>query len=437
MRDHYKTLGVPRNASADEIKKAYRKLVRETHPDKHPDDPAAEERFKQIAQANEMLSDPEKRKQYDLLGEAGMRGAAPGGGFDPRTFNQDGIDISDLLGGIFGRGGGGGRAGAAAAARQRPRGGVTISFRDSLTGARVSIAVEALGALHRLPRLRRGAGHAPDTCPDCDGRGVQAHRPGLLLALAAVPALRRQRARSSSTPASTAAGAASTQRLRRYAVPIPAGIKDGARIRLRGKGEAGSPRRARRRPLRAGLGRALARSSRGAATTSSSTCRCSFVEAAAGADDRGAGARRRARAAEGRAPAPATACCCAPGAAARPRTATPASAATCSPACTSPCRASSAARRGRAREVRGARAATIRAPSCFARAAEASMIDETPKYMIGVAAELVGMHPQTLRLYEARGLVVPRRTAGRHAALLRRRPRAARRASRRSRRRSA
>src|SRR6476659_7136838 len=97
MSDHYKTLGVPRNASADDIKKAYRKLVRETHPDKHPDDPAAEERFKQIAQANEVLSDPDKRQQYDLLGEAGTRGAAPGGGFDPRMFNQDGIDISDLL----------------------------------------------------------------------------------------------------------------------------------------------------------------------------------------------------------------------------------------------------------------------------------------------------------------------------------------------------
>src|SRR4051794_16372057 len=140
MSDHYKTLGVARNASAEEIKKAYRKLVRETHPDKHPDDPAAEERFKQISQAYEVLSDPEKRQQYDLVGEAGMRGAAAGGGFDPRAFNQDGIDISDLLGGIFGRGG---RQGRGAPAPQRGHdleAGVTISFRDSLSGARVSIA---------------------------------------------------------------------------------------------------------------------------------------------------------------------------------------------------------------------------------------------------------------------------------------------------------
>src|SRR3954464_8350462 len=105
MSDHYKTLGVPRNASADDIKKAYRKLVRETHPDKHPDDPGAEERFKQIAQANEILSGPEKRQQCDLLVESGMRGSAPGGSFDPRLFYQGGVDIRDLLGGTIGRSG--------------------------------------------------------------------------------------------------------------------------------------------------------------------------------------------------------------------------------------------------------------------------------------------------------------------------------------------
>ena len=166
----------PRNASADEIKKAYRKLVRETHPDKHPDDPAAEERFKQIAQANEVLSDPEKRKQYDLLGEAGMRGAAPGGGFDPRMFNQDGIDISDLLGGIFGRGGRGGRARPQPAARTRPRGG-----RDDLVPrqperrARLDRGRGA-GALHRLPRLRRSARHGADARARTATAAACAHR---------------------------------------------------------------------------------------------------------------------------------------------------------------------------------------------------------------------------------------------------------------------
>ena len=239
MSDHYKTLGVPRNASADEIKKAYRKLVRETHPDKHPDDPAAEERFKQIAQANEVLSDPEKRQQYDLLGEAGMRGAAPGGGFDPRMFNQDGIDISDLLGGIFGRGGRGGPRGPQPQRGHDLEAGVTISFRDSLNGTRVSIAVEALAPCTICNGSGAAPGTGPTTCPDCDGRGVRAQAQGFF-------SLSQPCLRCGGTghviehPCVNCGGRGSTQRLRRYAVPIPAGIKDGARIRLRGKGEAGT-----------------------------------------------------------------------------------------------------------------------------------------------------------------------------------------------------
>jgi molecular chaperone DnaJ len=240
MSDHYKTLGVARNASADEIKKAYRKLVRETHPDKHPDDPAAEERFKQIAQANEILSDPEKRKQYDMVGDAGMRGGGPGAGFDPRQFNQDGIDISDLLGGIFGRGGGGGRG----RAQQPERGhdleaGVTISFRDSLAGARVSIAVEAQATCSDCHGSGAAAGTHPIACPDCEGRGVRAQAQGFF-------SLSQPCQRCGGTgrivehPCLNCGGRGTTQRLRRYQVPIPAGIKDGARIRLRGKGEAGS-----------------------------------------------------------------------------------------------------------------------------------------------------------------------------------------------------
>jgi molecular chaperone DnaJ len=238
MSDYYKTLGVARTATADEIKKAYRKLVRETHPDRHPDDPAAEERFKQIAQANEVLSDPEKRKQYDLVGEAGMRGAAGGGGFDPRAFNQDGIDISDLLGGIFGRGAGRQRT------AQPQRGNdleasVTISFRDSLGGARVSIAVEALAPCNECHGSGAAAGTRPITCPECDGRGVRAQAQGFF-------SLSQPCLRCGGTghvvehPCLNCGGRGATQRLRRYAVNIPAGIKDGARIRLRGKGEAGS-----------------------------------------------------------------------------------------------------------------------------------------------------------------------------------------------------
>jgi molecular chaperone DnaJ len=167
-----------------------------------------------------------------------MRGG-PGGGFDPRVFNQDGIDISDLLGGIFGRGGRGGRG-----APQPERGhdleaGVTISFRDSLNGARVSIAVEALAPCTDCHGSGAAAGTRPITCPDCDGRGVRAQAQGFFSL--SQPCLRcGGTGQVVEHPCLTCGGRGSTQRLRRYQVPIPAGIKDGARIRLRGKGEAGS-----------------------------------------------------------------------------------------------------------------------------------------------------------------------------------------------------
>ena len=262
----------PRNASADEIKKAYRKLVRETHPDKHPDDPAAEERFKQIAQANEMLSDPEKRKQYDLLGEAGMRGAGAGRRLRPAHV-QPGRHrhLRPARRHLRPRRARRGRA-AAARARPRPRGG-----RDDLVPrqperrARLDRGRGA-GALHRLPRLRRGGRHAArSTCPDCDGRGVRAQAQGFF-------SLSQPCLRCGGTghviehPCLNCGGRGSTQRLRRYAGADP-GRHQGRRAHPPARqGRGRLARRARRRPLRAGHASSPRRSSRGAATTSSSTC---------------------------------------------------------------------------------------------------------------------------------------------------------------------
>ena len=138
----YESLGVSKNATQDEIKKAYRKLVREVHPDKNP---GSEERFKEVQGAYDVLSDAEKRKQYDTMGSANGRARAGGGGFSPgTTYDFADFDLGDIFGGLFNRGGGGGRQ------QQQQRGqrgndvevDVHIPFEDALKGAQVTIPVE-------------------------------------------------------------------------------------------------------------------------------------------------------------------------------------------------------------------------------------------------------------------------------------------------------
>jgi molecular chaperone DnaJ len=248
MRDLYEVLGVARSATADEIKKAYRKLARQHHPDANPDDPKAEERFKEISAAYDTLSDPEKRKAYDQFGASGGLGAQ--GGFDPnafRDFAQDrGFDISDLFGDIFGRRRGGGGTGRG---RPQPRRGVdletrvTLSFDDALRGARVTVPVDKdvscadCGGTGAAPGTKRSA------CPDCDGTGERQVNQGFFAI--SEPCLRCGGHGSIvETPCGTCRGAGKARRTKRYTVKIPAGIVDGARIRVRGKGldgEHGGP----------------------------------------------------------------------------------------------------------------------------------------------------------------------------------------------------
>src|SRR5213593_4787976 len=193
----YNTLGVSKSASQDEVKKAYRKLAREYHPDKNPGDKEAEERFKDVQGAYDVLSDDEKRKAYDRYGSTNGRGApGPGGGnvnFDFSGFDVG--DLGDLFGGIFG--GGGSRGG---------------------TGAQ--------------------PGTAPVICPECNGRGVKAESQGLFALSQPCP-----RCRGNGTvieqPCPHCRGTGRERRTKRYTVKIPAGVKDGTRIRLKGKGEAG------------------------------------------------------------------------------------------------------------------------------------------------------------------------------------------------------
>ncbi|MBV8597622.1 MAG: molecular chaperone DnaJ [Actinobacteria bacterium] len=232
----YESLGVPKNASQDEIKKAYRKLARQYHPDKNPGDAAAEERFKEVQTAYDVLSDPEKRKQYDTFGSANGR---PEPGPTNVDFDLGDFDLGDIFGGLFG-GARGGRGGQ----QQRGQRGndveveVRISFEDSLQGVQTTVPVTLDLACHTCHGTGAAPGTAPTRCPQCNGSGVVASSQGLFALQQPCP-----RCHGSGsiveTPCPTCHGSGRERRTKRYSVKIPAGVKDGTRIKLKGKGEAG------------------------------------------------------------------------------------------------------------------------------------------------------------------------------------------------------
>ena len=194
--DLYKTLGVGKNASDEEIKKAYRKLARQYHPDANPGDTKAEERFKEIQEAYDVLSDPDKRKAVRRAAACSAASAA-GGGFDPAASGGVG-GFGDILSDLFG----GGRRPAAACADARPAAAqrgrdleteVALSFEQAIEGAQVSVAVPTSSAVPDLPRHRRQARHRADGLPRLPGPRRRDRGPGAVLDLAAVLALRRQR----------------------------------------------------------------------------------------------------------------------------------------------------------------------------------------------------------------------------------------------------
>jgi molecular chaperone DnaJ len=238
VKDLYETLGVARGAEQDEIKKAYRKLARQYHPDANPGDASAEERFKEVQGAYDVLSDPGKRKQYDAFGSANGRG--PGGsgpgGFRYDTEGFDLGDLGDIFGGLFGQRG--------APRQERGQRGrdleveVRLSFEDSLRGVETTIPVELETACRECGGSGARPGTAPTLCPECHGRGVKAESQGLFALSQPCP-----RCRGNGTviedPCPKCRGAGRERRTKRYTVKIPAGVKDGSRIRLRGKGEAG------------------------------------------------------------------------------------------------------------------------------------------------------------------------------------------------------
>lgn len=254
MEDLYKILGVDKGATQAEIKKSYRKLARKYHPDANPDDKSAEARFKEISAAYDVLSDTEKRKQYDA-GPAYFGGGGQGAGaqgFDPAMFK-------DMFGGgggagpggfgnifdMFGGGGGGYGGGRSAPARGADLNFVlNLSFEDSIKGITTKIAVEKNIKCQACHGSGSEPGYSRVTCPDCGGRGVIAQNQGFF-------ALSQPCSRCGGTggiienPCHLCAGSGVVRATKKYTVKIPAGVKSGSKIRLKGKGQpspqGGSP----------------------------------------------------------------------------------------------------------------------------------------------------------------------------------------------------
>ncbi len=237
--DYYKVLGVGKNASDEEIKKAYRKLARKYHPDRNPGDKQAEERFKEISQAHDVLSDPEKRKQYDR--GSGPFGFNVPGGFDPSSF---GGGFSDILSNLFGGGASGGaRGGGVRGGRAQARGRdleteVSLTFDQAVEGAQVPLAVPTSQPCPTCHGSGAKPGTAPKVCPVCGGRGVESQSQGIFSI--SQPC---SNCGGSGTviedPCPTCGGSGATRSVRRMRVNIPAGVREGSRIRLAGKGEHG------------------------------------------------------------------------------------------------------------------------------------------------------------------------------------------------------
>lgn len=271
-KDYYRELGVSSTASQDEIKKAYRKLARELHPDANPGDEKAETRFKAVSEAYGVLGDEGKRKEYDDtramfagggggFGGFGTGGGFPGGGGAGGGAGAGGFDINDLFGGagrggaggagdfsdilgdIFGRaarnsGGGGGYGPTGARRGQDVESNLTISFEDAVRGATVPITLSSPGRCERCGGTGSRPGSTPRTCPTCNGAGLVSRSQG---AFSFSEPCRdcRGTGRLIDDPCPECRGDGVSTRTRSLTVRVPAGVDDGQKIRLAGQGEPG------------------------------------------------------------------------------------------------------------------------------------------------------------------------------------------------------
>ncbi|KAA0233302.1 MAG: Chaperone protein DnaJ 1 [Acidimicrobiales bacterium] len=247
-KNYYDILGVPESASQKEITSAYRKLARQLHPDANQDDPEAEERFKEVSAAYEVVGDAEKRKQYDEVRKMGPIGAGFGPGGGTYTFDASDLgDLGDVLSGLFGGGPGGRRTRFDDGSRTRgpgPQRGADLeadlhlSFLDSVKGVTTTVNLTSEVRCSECNGTGAALGTMPRQCPDCGGRGVLDQNQGLFSFSTPCPTC-AGRGSIVETPCTKCHGTGRERRPRTVKVRIPAGVKDGQRIRLKGRGGPG------------------------------------------------------------------------------------------------------------------------------------------------------------------------------------------------------
>jgi molecular chaperone DnaJ len=237
-RDYYDVLGVARGANDDDVKKAYRRLAIQFHPDRNPGDRQAEEKFKEVNEAYQILSDSEKRAQYDRFGHAAFQGPQGAGGFGGFDFSQGFEDVfSDIFGDFFGTGRG--------RSRSRSRRGddlrydLEIDFEDAHRGAERVIKVARLSQCEACNGTRTAAGTGGlRTCPNCRGTGQVRTQQGFF-SISTTCAQCRGEGSIISDPCTKCQGQGRVRKLQSLSVRIPPGVDNGSRLKLRGEGEAG------------------------------------------------------------------------------------------------------------------------------------------------------------------------------------------------------
>ncbi len=255
-RDYYEVLGIGKNATDAEIKSAYRKLAKKYHPDLNPGDKEAEEKFKEVNEANDVLSDPQKRQRYDQFGFAGVDpnyAAANGGGAGGFGGGFGGVDLGDIFGDIFGGGFGGGFSGFGGGSSPRtanaPRKGhdiqasVILTFEEAAHGCSKKITINRQDTCPDCGGTGAAKGTSPETCPDCGGRGyvvTQQRTPFGVMQSQQPCSHCGGRGTIIRNPCKTCRGTGKTAARKSLEINIPAGIDDDQNIALRGQGDAGS-----------------------------------------------------------------------------------------------------------------------------------------------------------------------------------------------------